>query len=692
MKILQLPLLLTAVFFLGEALSLHAQNDLLRDIFGKEEPVFQTDIRPEKDGRAQMSVYFTHSKIDELEVSFWILDSSTDPTNGEQKKLISDLQLLQNRKVVAIPLNDLQENKYYAIGVDFRNPGALNKKFSSLYLENSYRYLSPGTAEETTAALTSKGSPKQQNTAPCENPDIKIELAPTGYCNLSDKPAILIQCDNCRTKNWSFKVEVRRENSYWVPLRSDGMAQAALGNNLRIEPLCDLGEGSYYARVSAWGENCSAPVVRELNRMINIRSASDYTPYSYGEIASPEEPLTAKAYQAIPQECKVLGKAFLQQNKITGSLVLEPNTPCADFNPYAEVRYIHPGYRDIILEPLLLAAGKTTPFEINLDERDLNRGIHTLQVIVFGRSSTLSEGVPIAAFWLKAEEANDQTNPLPAAPVNAGLPPIDAPSEAYPGLWQNIDTISVKASDPNCNQIQNLQLVYDSNKSRIPLFVSWLSPRCCQEKGCTYTVWAGPDPMQTRLIVKGNKSGAIIRELLPGISPDDNYFEVVVETSNGNRKAAYLVGQGPLYGIEAVLDYQDSFRPQSSDPLIMKKASSFTYKVPELPFSNFAPCRYKRQTWLAAEKPIRVGDIIRIQYDFKDPGHQYSLYFKPEGSNEWVLAPDTQELQNSPVFEFAASPFHSGQYLVLVYKSSNNWGCLSESPEQSVQIHVNDEP
>lgn len=694
MKILRWYFLVVIVLLSAEFVVLQAQGDLLRDFLGKEEPAFQTEIAPGKErGQVILTVYFTHSKTDRLEASFWIEEQQTRGVSDNQKKLISSLQVLQNRQVQSIAINDLHPDKSYNIGVDYRNPDALNKKFTAVFLINNFQYQDPGSTLAGGDKLSDKNIPQPVPTN-CENPNIKIELAPTGYCNLSDKPAILIQCDNCEGRNWSFKVEVKRANSYWVPLRSDGMAQAAVGNNLRIEPLCDLGEGRYYARVSAWGENCTTPFIQELDKMIQVGAIQYPMTATAGTMVAKSATDLPPAYREIPQECEVQGKAFIQQNKITGNLVLEPNTPCASFNPYAEVRYIHPGYRDIILEPLPLYAGKTSPFEINLDERDLNRGIHTLQVIVFGRSSTMSEGVPIAAFWLKAETM-PEGQPLPApttydAPVNPGLPPISDPA-INPDLWQTIDTISVRATDPNCNQIQNLQLVYDSNKSRIPLFISWLSPRCCQEKGCTYTVWAGSSPMETRLIVKGNKSGAIIRELLPGISPDDNYFEVVVETSNGNRKAAFLVGKGPIYGVEAVLDYQDAFSPQKSDPLIFEKAPTFTYKTPELSFSNFAPCKYKRQTWVTAERPVREGDPIRIQYDFKDTGHQYSLYFQPANSNDWVLAPDTRERQDTPIFEFAASPFHSGRYLVLVYKPSSNWGCLSESADKAVVLLVNPE-
>lgn len=687
MKIFRWYFLMVGLLISLDGSSLHAQGDLFRDFLGKETPAFQAEIIPGKEnGQVNLTVYFTHSKVNRLEASFWLEEQLPATNSTAPKKLISDLQILQNRQVQTITIPDLLPGKRYNIGVDYRNPDALNKKFTAVFLVNDFRY--PATDNQTAPTQTTARGANPSPLPACENPNIKIELAPNGYCNLSDKPAILIQCDNCAGKNWSFKVEVKRANSYWVPLRADGLAQAAVGNNLRIEPLCDLGEGRYYARVSAWGENCTTPFVQELDRMIQI-GAVPYMVTDYSTMAAKSASELPPAYREIPQECEVQGKAFIQQNKITGNLVLEPNTPCASFNPYAEVRYIHPGYRDIILEPLPLYSGKTSPFEINLDERDLNRGIHTLQVIVFGRSSTMSEGVPIAAFWLKAEPLQEgQQPPAPTTydtPVNAGLPPINT------DLWQNIDTISVRATDPNCNQIQNLQLVYDSNKSRIPLFISWLSPRCCQEKGCTYTVWAGTSPMETRLIVKGNKSGAIIRELLPGISPDDNYFEVVVETSNGNRKAAFIVGQGPIYGVEAVLDYQDAFSPQKGGAIVLEKAPAFTYKIPELPFSNFAPCKYKRQTWVTAERPVREGNLVRIQYDFKDPGHQYSLYFKPTDSNEWVLAPDTRERQDTPVFEFAASPFHSGSYLVLVYKSSSNWGCLSESADKAVVIRVNQE-
>lgn len=249
----------------------------------------------------------------------------------------------------------------------------------------------------------------------------------------------------------------------------------------------------------------------------------------------------------------------------------------------------------------MLAPGAVSSFELTLDNRDLARNVHPVQVVVKLRPEPAAEGITIASFWVRPEveqsvpngfitanertpvaEPRQQSQAIPAVPAgdNYGYGYQDnssSSSENYPSsidetlLEETIDTIGVTASDPNCTQIQNLKLYYHRAEPDKPVFISWLNPRCCQRKGCVYTVWTGPAPDKLRLLVEGNKPGATISELLQGLQPGDSYFEVVVETSNGARKAGYAIEEGPLYGFEAILAYRDKLNPPKSDPIVLQK-------------------------------------------------------------------------------------------------------------------------
>jgi hypothetical protein len=269
--------------------------------------------------------------------------------------------------------------------------------------------------------------------------------------------------------------------------------------------------------------------------------------------------------------------------------------------------------------------------------------------------------------------------------------------------------VQVTASDPNCTPIQDLRVVFDSNQRGKPLFISWLTPRCCQEEGCNYTVWTGPDPKQLRLLMKGKKSGAIISEVLQGVDQRDQYYEVVVETGNGMRKAAYALGTGPLYGVQEILDYHDMLYPPA--PTIVEGVVETTIpgentaaksgeiesavllnaQEPEMPISDFETCKYKRNTLVSGDQPAAVGSEITLKYDFNDKRYQYTLYHQPVGQEEWVIAPGTEELQSSSSFTLKVQPYHAGKYVILSYKpssGSSGWGCLSAPLEEAVTVQV----
>ena len=728
-----------------------AQRDLLDGLLDREEPTFYANILPtEEEGVIFVAIHFTHNKINTLEASFWIKDHGANLVGDGAKRLVRSLQTIGNRQQDTIVIRGLADRHFYSIGVDYRNASAISRKFNAKVVQEGYFYTfprqdkladseaAPAKTEPAPDLAPQPAAPTEPAAAasPCFTPRLFVKIEPNGYCGAEDRPAVSIQCDNCLGRNWEFSVDVRQEHGQWEPLRRDGNRQPATGLGIRTEPLCLLAPGRYYAQVLAWGEGCPSPAIYNLPQAITIAG-----PTAAPAMAGPKTgglPLTA-----VPDTCAVLSEAQLHEGLIRGALLLEAGSPCAAWNPEASIRYVNPSHRNIELEPVALVPGELTPFAIQLDQRDLSRGIHTIQVSVAGRTANMTQAIPLYSFWLRAsegrngelaltshraEEAPDyrqgwykdpEQNRVAARGIE--LPAADRLPEDDPLLEDSFQEVQVKATDPNCPQIQNLQLVYSPTQPDRPLYISWLSPRCCQEDGCEYSVWAGPAPGQLQLLVKGRKPGATVTEMLTGLDAAQQYFEVVVRTPNGNRKAAYLPGQGPVYGIEAILDYQDQLKPQSSDPIVGIKGglpeepiastgslvsgelatrtatwpaaaeaapAALTYEQPSFPISKFEACRIFRETHIIGNKPIRAGEQVMIEYAFHDKSYRYTLYHLPENSDEWVLAPGTKELQASPAFTFTAQPFHSGKYLILAARPNGSWGCLSAPPSDALELKV----
>lgn len=719
------------------------QKGLLEGLLEGEEPQFHSTILPsEEEGVIRLAVYFTHSKLSVIEASFWIKGHGSNLMSEGAQQLVRGLQQMGNRQQDTLTIRGLANRNFYSIGLDYRNPSAINRKFTSQILHEGYFYTNPEKsaaisgeqAPEREAEKPATAPPKQETgkasapavqpevepaPVPCLMPELFVKIDPAGYCGEGNRPAVLIQCENCQGRNWEFSVEVRREYGGWEPIRRDGKRQPAVGAAVRTEPLCLLAPGQYYLQVLAWGENCPSPVIYNIGTTINIASREPL----------PEMPLTAApSAPAVPDTCIVQAQAVLLGNRISGALTLEPGSPCAGWNPVVSISYVNPGYRDITLGEFPLYPGQPAPFSVELEDRDLYRGIHTLQAVVYGRSAALPQRVPLYSFWIRAWEEDEA---LAAADPGAQQPAYGQEWDSRPGniakkggnpaaedgfdgeapaLEENFQEVQVTASDPNCTQIQNLQLVFSPTQPDKPLYISWLNPRCCQEEGCEYSVWTGKDPGQLQLLVKGRKPGANITELLQGIESGNQYLEVVVRTPNGVRKAAFVPGEGPKYGIEEILEYQDRVKPPAGDPVVGMKETTIKgetapglegglagrmgqpetapFERPQLPVTQFEPCRIYRETHVIGKKPIQDGDEIAIQYAFADKAYRYTLYHQPEGSSEWFLAPGTKELQESSSFELTARTFMSGKYIILTCKPDKSWGCLSSPLSEALEIQV----
>lgn len=720
-------LLIIMVCCLALSAQLSGQAEIFEGLFGKEGPVFHSYITPGKEeGTVKLAFHFTHPSLDKLEVSFWTKDLGANLTGDGPRKLVQGLQEFGNRQQADILIEGLKSHHFYAIGIDYRGASSISRKFTSKVLEESYRYVFQKEPALPPVAETPAQQPKTaaQAPLPCEQPNLFVKIEPAGYCGASNRPAVLIKCDNCQGQSWDFSVEARTEFGAWQPLRVDGKRQQALGVAPRTEPLCTLAPGAYYLRVMAWGENCGSPVIQTVGTSIRIPGDEPAPAVAMG---IDRQPAAASSY--LPDTCIAECEAVLEGNLISGFVELDPASPCSAYKPFAKIRYVHPGYRDITLGQVSLEPGKDATFKVRLDSRDLARGIHPLQVVVCIRPQGSDKEVPVSSFWVRAEPPGNYRAPglakeSPYSLEESALPGREEDPSGRRGLGEeNIDSpvlgedfspVNVTASDPNCNQIQSLQLIYVPERPEQPLYISWLSPRCCQEDGCEYTVWAGPSPSQLSLLVKGRKSGATVRELIQGAEKGAGYFEVAVRTPNGIRKAAYIPGQGPKYGIEEVLAYHDQFKPQSGGPLVGVKetasasvpgatvsgdlatrtggpvapAAASHYQQPTFPISGFEPCRIFRETQVIANKPIQDGDRVTIEYDFADKAYLYSLYHLPDGASDWVIAPGTEEFQKSAAFQIQAQPHHSGKYLILAIKRDKRWGCLSAPITEPIEIQV----
>ena len=324
---------------------------------------------------------------------------------------------------------------------------------------------------------------------PCIQPDLFVKVGPSGYCGGSNRPAVIIQCDNCQGQSWEFSLEARTEYGQWNPLRVDGKRQQALGVATRTEPLCNIPPGSYYFRVLAWGEHCSSPIIQAIGTAVQIADEAAPVLPGIAETPSPE----TQRYAHLPDTCIIESEAVLEGNLISGFIELDPASPCSAYKPFAKVRYVHPGYRDISIGQIALRAGEDVPFKVRLDNQDLRRGIHPLQVIVCIRPRGNNEEIPISSFWIRADAESNYTIEE-TVPDDSWANKDDNLSKWEEEQWAeekeekshssvyaaDPSPIDIFANDAGCDQIQGLQLIYCTRTSRATaihfLAKPWLLP------------------------------------------------------------------------------------------------------------------------------------------------------------------------------------------------------------------------
>ncbi|MDZ4679311.1 MAG: hypothetical protein SH848_15380 [Saprospiraceae bacterium] len=701
--------------FMVSATQIHAQN--LKGLFDKEEAVFYVSVTPAPDsGVAMVTLYFTHSKAPAIEASLWIKDLGTNLATVSSTRLVKDLWEMSNRKQDTIYIEGLANLHFYTIGLDYRTPKSLSSRFASKVLSDSYRYEYPG---KKATAYNKKATPTDNMNAPrpCETPDLMVRSEADGYCGADNRPAVVIECVNCKGQTWSFNVDYSSNGAGWKPLRSDGKPQSATGNATRTEPLCILPDGEYNIRVSATGENCTTPVYHYLGGTLRIGAPKIATTIVTTILV--EEPIMDKAApMTIPDTCTAFAQATLYDEVIRGAVTLSAGSPCEGSRPYAQIRYVHPGHRDQTVEQAPLIAGKAIPFRFNLDEADLKRSIHTIQVVIYISPGTGSSPIPLSTFWIRAAigqgelaMGNDQVQ-------SKGLPdPGNLPTESKP---------------KNYNRLQDLRPVYLSVQSDIPAYIAWTNPAECINGGCAYTVWAGKSNGPIRLLAKGKQGGSLVKESLQSLTVEERYIEVEVETKSGSSIAAYVFGQGPGYNFGENYLHRERLAPtiskpeptfenklveqpaptpieqmvakgkvQNSEPLLVEAqpaaksekpsvvaGATVVFEQPQLPISTFSNCKYQREISVVGDMPITEGDWLAIKYNLTEPGYKYTLYFQPEGQGEWFIAPGTKELQGKPEFYLEMTKYHSGRYAVLAYSFQNRWGCLSTPLSEALRIKV----
>ncbi len=763
MRIKMVKYLVSTFLFIALLLNSYTANGQIEELLEREVPQFRMTILPlGEEGIIEIEVYFSHSRLSNVEASFWMIDRGDNRLNEGVQKMIAPLQRMNNREPNIIRVEGLKHNNFYAFGLDYRRIAPiLNTKFTTTLLQEGYQYQYISIANHYTPtrednAVFPTGEFSSKNIPECESPTLTLEIEAQGYCQENTMPAILIH--NARNQIWEFTIETRTKNTDWRPLLPEGKRQKAEGAVTRIEPLCLLNAGVHSLRVLAWGEGCKRPVTAEIQQPVVIGSTYAYTSTEKDTPISYELPKIAPT-PILPDTCIVRGKAEIIGNRLVGSIELDKYSLCGDFSPYTMIRYVNPSNRDLALEPIPLELGRPITFEFNLDAKDLARTIHPVNVVTYIRDHATKEDRIMSAFWIRSDQPNSKNNIIhsekdndneivvhtyPDRPIN---PPVDLTARSpltsssskelentintpksyengEPTIEEEMNAFNVVATDPNCTPINDLRMVYDLNRSNKPLYISWINPRCCQENGCEYTVWSGRTPDQLNLVIKGFKPGAVIKELLDPNRTEDTYYEVVIKTQNGNRKAAYLIGEGAKYGIEEILEIHDRYQPLKSDSLKFIKtdkgntnatpkstltpkngnsdaafqwdnnnathvpmppaSTEVNYVQPKLPITKFQPCKSQEQIQLVAKQhPIQIGDKVTMQYNYDREGYKYTLYFQPQHSTEWVLAPQTQELHTKAQFTFQVDERHNGDYKMLLYKMDKGWGCLTPPLSES---------
>lgn len=693
------------------ATPIHAQN--LKGLFDKEEAVFFVSVAPAPDsGVAMVTLYFTHSKAPSIEASLWIKDLGTNLATVSGYRLVKDLWEMNNRKQDTIYIEGLANLHFYTIGLDYRTPTSASSRFASKVLSDSYRYEYAG---KKATANNKKATPSDNMNAPrpCETPDLMVRSEADGYCGADNRPAVVIECINCKGQNWSFNVDYSSNGSGWKPLRSDGKSQIASGNATRTEPLCILPDGEYNIRVSATGENCTTPVYHYLGGMLRIGAPKVAT-----AVAPPMEVPPVKEAASMPDTCSAFARASLVGKEIRGAVTLAAGSPCGGSQPYAQIRYVHPGYRDQQLENVPLIAGEGVPFRFELDEIDLDRSIHTLQVVVYISSGSGRGAIPVSTFWIRTDQQ----------PSGLAMNPDKVQAKGADDFVQK----TVETTPKNYNRLQDLRPVYLSVQSDIPAYIAWTNPAECINGGCTYTVWAGKSNGPIRLLAQGKQGGSLVKESLQGLTVEERYIEVEVETKSGSSIGAYVFGQGPGYSFGENYVHRERLAPvtnkpeadpqnklveqpaptpveqmvakgkvQNSEPLVAEAqpaantekplvvaGATVVFEQPQQPISTFTHCKYQREISVVGDMPITEGDWLAIKYNLTEPGYKYTLYFQPEGQEEWFIAPGTKELQSKPEFYLEMTKYHTGRYAVLAYSFKNRWGCLSTPLSEALRIKV----
>lgn len=663
-----------------------AQKEILKGLFDKEEPVFNTAVlSTDEEGVVKVVFYFTHSKLAHLEASFWMEDNGKNLSTEGNKKMLRGLNAIGNRQQDTIRVSGLKKGHFYTFGLDYKKPSSFNSKFVTKVLQQGYQYeYAPRQKPREPLAVAEE---KQERPNPCVAPSVFVRLEESGYCGPDNRPAIIVECENCWKKDWEFSIETRTEFGNWETTRSDGKRQVAYGNATRKEPLCTLEPGTYQIRVLAWGANCRTPVINTLPQPFVIRDLEYKAAkvYSYNTPKEKAEPVQQPMPSTtVPDTCGVKGWGMLYGDYIQGTIELEANSTCDALEPFAQLTYIHPGHRDVELPPISLSAGRKIPFELALDANDLKRGIHPIRVVTYVRPNPKAKPIPVSSFWIRAKGNGAQTEETFALEERPSLN-TDIPVETQ-ALPEN------EVELPTCSKIGDLQLIYAPNDPTNPRYISWESPDCCLDENCSYFIWAGANPVDIRLLVQGKKMGELIREELVDLNAEDRFFEVVITSKNGTRKASYVVGEGAQYDDNGIESYEQqvSISPSAGKDIISSRGgnnSRFT-TTPSRPISDFGPCKIYREVSVIGDKPIHPGDDITIRYDHSGTGYSYTLYHQPMGSSDWLIAPGTLEMQSSPEFFLRTAPEHSGKYIVLVYKLAKNWGCLSGTPDDPTLLQV----
>ena len=200
----------------------------------------------------------------------------------------------------------MQDNHFYSFGLDYKKDNAFNSRFVSTVLQEGYLYNFELNREQTVENILENKSNTPTN--PCKNPDVFVRIESSGYCADNDRPAIIVECENCSKSDWKFSVELRTEYSTWETLRADGQAQHARGNARRTEPLCLLDPGAYYVRVLAWGLYCEAPIVYNVSNPIVISEVELKTGVAYN---SENENIEVEPAPPLPDSCVVNGWGLL---------------------------------------------------------------------------------------------------------------------------------------------------------------------------------------------------------------------------------------------------------------------------------------------------------------------------------------------------------------------------------------------